>query len=194
MCSCTTHNDNGMGALAAGYGLRGITDPIHKGARFSLGVEVSGWYRIDDLFVDTEALRTALINSGYVAANTQVYQKAGIINPYIVVEGGSGREYGSALHLRDAVLSVIQSMHRIDAGTLGFEAETYNAQTNAPTVARYDAATGGAVYAPTTSAGPGSFSGVIDSLATSLGVTQTQAVLIGAGGAILGLVLLKRLI
>ena len=192
MCNCT-HNDNGLGALAAGFGLRGITDPIHKGARFSLGVEFAGLYRIDDLFVDTEYLRTALINSGYVTSNTQVYQKAGIINPYIVVEGGSGREYGSALHLRDAVLSVIQATHRIDAGTLSFEAETYNAQTQAPTVARYDAATGGAVYAPASS-GSDSVSGIFDSIAASLGVTRSQAVMIGAGGAILGLVLLKRLI
>lgn len=192
MCNCT-HNDNGMGALAAGYGLRGVTDPIHKGARFSLGVEFEGLYRIDDLFVDTEALRTALINSGYVTWNTQVYKQAGIINPYIVVEGGSGREYGSALHLRDAVLSVIQATHRIDASTLSFEAETYNPQTQAPTVARYDAATGGAVYAPATQ-GADSFSGIFDSIAVSLGVTRSQAVMIGAGGAILGVIFLKRLI
>lgn len=188
MCTC---NDNGLGALAAGFGLRGITDPIHKNARFSLGVEIVGLYRIDDLFADPEAIRTALINSGYVSVNTQVYQRAGIINPYIVVEGGSGREYGSAMHLRDAVLSVIQSMHRIDAGTVSFEADTYNPQTQAPTVARYDAATGGAVYAPVSS---DSFSGIFDQLAASLGVTRTQAVMIGAGGAIVGLILLKRLI
>lgn len=192
MCNCK-HNDNGMGALAAAYGLRGITDPVRIGAPFSLGVELTSWASIDD-FVDEEALRRALASSGYVQASVQVYQMAGVFNPFVVVEGHSGREYGSATHLRDAVLSVIQSQYTIDPASIRFEATTYNPQTQAQTIARYDAQTGGAQYAPRVPAGSNSFSGIFDSIAGSLGVTRSQAVLIGAGGAILGVVLLKRLI
>lgn len=191
MCNCT-HNDNGMGALASVYGLRGITDPVHIGAPFSLGVELTSWASIDD-FVDEEALRRALAGSGYVQASVQVYQMAGVFNPFVVVEGHSGREYGSATHLRDAILSVVQDQYRIDPASVRFEATTYNPQTQAQSVARYDAPTGGAQYAPA-AAGADTFSGVFDSIAGSLGVTRSQAVLIGAGGAILGVILLKRLI
>ena len=192
MCNCT-HNDNGMGALAAGYGLRGITDPVHIGAPFSLGVELTSWASIDD-FVDENALRRALDSSGYVRPGVQVYQMAGVFNPFIVVEGQSGREYGSATHLRDAVLSVVQSQYTIDPASIRFEAQTYNPQTQARTVARYDAQTGGsAQYAPPATSGA-DVSGIFDQIAGSLGVTRSQAVMIGAGGAILGLILLKRLI
>lgn len=192
MCNCV-HNDNGMGALAAAYGLRGLTDPVHVGAPFSLGVELMGLWYANDLFFDAESLRKALIASGYVLGNVQVYQKAGIVNPYIVIEGQSGREYGSATHLRDAVLSIVQASYHIDAGTIGYEVQTYNAQTQAQTVARYDAAAGSATQAPGTSAA-GAVSGIVDKIATSFGVTQSQALLIGAGGAIVGVILLKRLI
>ncbi len=190
MCNCT--NDNGMGALAAAYGLRGINDPVHVGAPFSLGVELTSWASVED-FVNEENLRQALALSGYVQANVQVYQMAGVFNPFIVVEGGSGREYGSALHLKDAVLSIIKSQYTIDPASVRFEAQTYNAQTQAQTITRYDAPTGGSAQNAASGAG-GAVSGIVDKIATSFGVTQSQALLIGAGGAVVGIFLLKRLI
>ena len=183
-CCCdTTRGLTGLGAL----------DPIHVGAPFSLGVEISGWWYIHDMMVDVDVIRLKLDASGYVQPGVQVYQMAGVINPFIVVEGRSGREYGSADHLKDAVLSVIASLNTADYSTVRFEAQTYSAATGSGSTARYDAPLGGSAnYAPA-AAGSDGLSSALDQLAVWMGVSRTQAALIGAGGALVGILLLKRL-
>ncbi len=171
-------------------GLGALLPPIHLFAPFSLGVELSEL--AGPRAIDTEAIRQALSASDYVLPAVQVYQKAGFFNPYIVVEGYSGREYGSATHLRDAVLSVIEAATRgaatINYGSVGFEAETYDPLSGATQTARYDASTGSA-----TQAGPGQTQSIASWISRSLGIsgTEASAVLIG-GGALLLVLLLKR--
>lgn len=166
-------------------GLAAITDPIHYGASFSLGVELTFVYP------DTEAIRHALNSSDYVRSGVNVYKLSGYINPFIVIEGQSGREYGSASHLKDAVLSVIENHYELNRSSVRFEAQTYQVGSGAPTTGRYDASVGGsASEAPLEpiSMNP------IDGIAKILGVTRNEAMVIGIGGAVVGVVLLKRLL
>lgn len=197
-CECQ-HTDNGLGALAAVYGLGVIKgQPVHRGAPFSYAVEFEDWYADvswKPLVQVLSEIKAKLDQSGYVTGLTKIYQLAGYFDPFIVVEGFSGREYGSDLHLRDAITSVVTSIYgNIDYSTIKFEVETYNPQTNQPQTTRRDTSGGGATQAPQDSSSGFSLPSLeIDKLATSLGVTRTQAILIGAGGALLGLLLLRRL-
>ncbi len=55
-------------------------------------------------------IESKLAASGYISGLIRAYQLSGTINPFIVIAGGSGREYGSDLDLRDAVLSVLDGV------------------------------------------------------------------------------------
>lgn len=168
--------------------------PVHLNAPFTLGVEVNGWGRIEDLFVDTEQLRVALDRSSYVTPGVQVYKAAGVINPFIVVEGRSGREYGSATHLKDAVLSVLGQFNVLNRDTVQFQAETYDPQTNAPQTGTYQAAgidnTPGA-YPQLSYPGSG---GLVDSIGQAFGLDQTGTYVLIGGGALVTVLLLRRLL
>lgn len=183
-------NRGGLGALSLG--------PIHYGARFSLGVELAEWWA-DTSFrelPDAMALiRQRLVQSGYVDSSTRVYQLSGYLNPFIVIEGGSGREYGSATHLKDAVLSIVETVAAIDAASVRFEAETYTpgaAPSVAPTVQRYDAISGGNNSAPP--ATPSGVAAFFDQVAGDLGITRGQAIGLGIGAGFVGLILLRRIL
>lgn len=188
--SCCSGCAQGMGCddhwlalahRAHAQGLRGIGDPIHVGAWFRLGVEINGWGTWDDLFVDVDQIRQALDASGYVVPGVQVWKQAGLINAFIVVEGKSGREYGQALHLRDAVLSVISGLHPINAGSVQFEASTYDAGSGAET-STYVTAPRNVPSAPIT-----------QPIASALGVdTQTATYLAIGAAVVLGIVILRR--
>ncbi len=156
--------------------------PIHAGAAFSLGVELAGAWNINDLFVDTDMIRRALDASGYVRPGVQVYQQAGIINPFVVVSGQSGREYGSASHLRDAIISVMQGINTLNLDTLKFQADTYNPETNAPSTTASNNAASGA--------------GVLDQAGAAVGnlfnVSPSTGLLIGAVAALALVLIIKR--
>lgn len=182
---------------AAGLGDLSL-NPIHAGARFSLGVELADWW-LDTSFREIDEaiteMRKRLVQSGYVNQGIRVYQLAGYFNPFIVVEGVSGREYGSATHLKDAILSVVESVAAIDGGTVRFEAETYtpgSAASASPIPQRYDAPAGGTNSAPPQ--GPSEFGQFFNQLSTDLGISRGQAIGLTLGGVLVGLVLLKRLI
>lgn len=171
---CNHYYNSGLGSLEL--------PPIHAGAPFSLGVELAGAWNINDLFVDTDLIRRALDASGYVQAGVQVYQQAGIINPFVVVSGRSGREYGSAAHLRDAIISVMQGFNTLNLETLKFQADTYNPTTGAPSTTASNNAASGA--------------GVLDQAGAAVGnlfnVNPSTGLLIGAVGALALVLILKR--
>ena len=162
--------------------------PIHAGAAFSLGVELAGAWNINDLFVDVDAIRRALDASGYVRPGVQVYQQAGIINPFVVVSGESGREYSKASHLRDAVLSVMQGLNTLNLDTLKFQANTYDPNTGTVLTVIDDNSGGGS--------GSGDGKNGIDDFAKKLGelfkVSPSTGLLIGAVGALALVLIIKR--
>lgn len=171
-----------MSCRCESNGLGAISDPIHRGAWFRLGVEINGWGDWEDLFVDLDEIRRALNDSGYVVPDVQVWKQAGVVNAFVVVEGKSGREYGQALHLRDAVLSVMSNLHVLNYGSVQFEAETYNASSGTPTTT--------VVAAPRNQTIAGS---VTQTIASGLGVSQKEAMILAlGGGALLLLLVLKR--
>lgn len=171
-----------MSCRCQNNGLQGISDPIHRGAWFRLGVEVSGWGDLEDLWVDLEEIRHALDDSGYVVPGVQVWKQAGVINTFVVVEGKSGREYGQAMHLRDAVLSVIGNLHVLNYGSVQFEAETYDASSGTRTTT--------VIEAPRNQTVAG---GVTQQIMSGLGVTQKEANILAIGGvALVVLFVLKR--
>lgn len=168
--------------------------PVHRGAPFSLGVEVNGWGRLEDLFVDTEQLRVALDRSDYVVPGVQVYKASGVVNPFIVVEGQSGREYGSATHLKDAVLSVMGNYNMLNRDTVRFTAQTYDPASNATQTATYTAAgvdDGAGAYPNLAYPGGGDF---IDIIGGRFGLDRTGAYVVTFGGALIGFLLLRRLL
>ena len=156
--------------------------PVHAGAPFSLGVELAGAWNINDLFVDTDLIRRALDASGYVQTGVQVYQQAGIINPFVVVSGRSGREYGSAAHLRDAIISVMQGFNTLNLETLKFQADTYNPETGAPSTTASNNAASGADVLNQAGAAVGNL----------FNVNPSTGLLIGAVGALALVLILKR--
>lgn len=183
-----------MSYLGRQIGLGALTlPPIHQGASFSLGVEIdvdcnsaSGCVWMDS---DEESIREALNRSGYVIPGVLVYQLSGALNPFIVIEGASGREYGSANHLRDAIISVMRGLgYFLNTSALRFQADTYDPQTGAPSTGRYDAPIGGGTSPP-----PDVVSdigaGIVDTISDAFSIDRSTATLIGVGAGVLVLIL-----
>lgn len=170
-------------------GLGDITgNPVHIGAPFQLGVELSGWYAdvsFRELPQLLQQMEAALSRSGYTSGLVKIYQIAGSLNPFIVVDGYSGREYGSDKHLRDSVLSVLSSIYQ----NLNYSSVTF-------TVATYDAQTG--QQQVTTTPAPrempnGSFPVQVgDTLGSVFGVDAQTGLIIGAFGLLVIITLLRR--
>lgn len=171
--------------------------PVHIGAPFELGVELGNVLfateatRMPTLLADIESKLAA---SGYVSGLIRAYQLSGTINPFIVIAGGSGREYGSDLHLRDAVLSVLDGIMRgigsnVNYASVTFTAETYDPQTGQTSVST--------TPAPRDMVDSGSLGAAVGQVGDTLGSwfsTDSQTGLIIGGIGLLGiLLLLKRL-
>lgn len=189
-CNCRLPGSIATSGEGAG-GLGALLPPVHIGAPFSLGVEVSE-FSGGPRAIDIEQIRLALAASDYVLPSVQVYQMGGYFNPFVVVEGSSGREYGSATHLKDAVLSVIQAATAgaatVNFGSVRFEAETYEPSTGGAQTTRFDAPLGGGA-----SGAPQVISSLTQSIASYFGLSADEAKLILIGGAaILALVVLRR--
>lgn len=134
--------------------------PNQSGASFALSFEANGWDLLTDLSIWTtnqllENIRLAVQASGFVQTPVRVYTLNDSpinFNPYVVIEGRAAYAHSSASHLRDAILSAVQNVISYDAGSVRFEADTYNPQTGEantdPTLRRYDAPTGGNNVAP----------------------------------------------
>lgn len=186
MCDC---NGNGLGAITG--------RPVHLGAPFQLGVELAEWGT--DLAVEVldpfdwsttafpdllRSMESKLAGSGYTSGLVKIYRLAGYVNPYIVVESYSGREYGSDQHLKDAVLSVLASLYpKLNYGSVTFSAETYDPATGQTQITT--------TPAPRESTGSGVLDQVGQTIGSTFGLDTQSALLLGALGAV-GLVLLLR--
>jgi len=181
--SCCCHERDLIGGLMGDL----TGKPVHKGARFSLGVEINNYILFQD---DLELMMTALGQSQYVGPQIKVSQLAGVINPFIMIEGTSGREYGSDHHLEDAILSVIQGQgYSLNLETVRFEVQTYDPETGQTGTTRRDTPAGGsASNAPP----PGAKTSFWDDIAKELEISKSEAQLMIIGGGALLLVLLAR--
>lgn len=166
---------NGLGSLDL--------PPIQNGSSFSLGVELSGWDTLTDLSYWSKdgllaAIKKAVESGGFVQIPVRVYFLTGNINwnPFLVVEGKAFYSHSSASHLRDAVLSAIGSVINFNAGSVRFEADTYDAATGQlntePSKRRYDAPAGGNNQAPPETPKEIDWPDFIDTLSIELGVSQ----------------------
>lgn len=174
--------------MCCGNGLGAITGrPIRKDAPFQLGVELQDWWQdlsfeeLPDLMTRMEA---ALSRSGYVSGLVKVYQLAGVVNPFIVVESYSGREYGSDQHLKDAVLSVLGSLYnKLNFASVTFTAETYDPTTGTTAIST--------TPAPRSSTGVNVLDQLGGTIGGAVGVDSTSGLLLAALGVV-GLVMLLR--
>lgn len=191
-CGCGSECCKQSDALLSGLsGILGELDPIHESGWFSYGAELIGTSVIGDLMTTViDNIREAVNKSGYAYAN-DVRHASGYLNPFIIIEGGSGREYGSADHLKKAITDTIQGLgYRVNTGSINFYASTYNPQTGEPT--------------QTESVGPNNKSSsrkpdckwdeleLTDYVACQLGITTSSAMVVGAVGGLLAVVLLSK--
>ena len=173
------------------WGFGALSEPaMNAGQRFALGVEINnGVYSLSP-YTAANDIRDAINKSGYVDGLT-VQWMAGYINPFYSIEGRARYGHARASDLRETLLAIIQNNGYVldDAATKG-TAETVNTPIGQPGSIGGGAITtdanGQSVYLgsaynqqPTTS--PLSL-GVVDDLASALGVTPTQAAIVGALG------------
>ncbi|OQB32224.1 MAG: hypothetical protein BWY07_01983 [Candidatus Hydrogenedentes bacterium ADurb.Bin170] len=182
------------GLLSGLSGLLGDLPPIHQGAWYSFGAEIDGFSITDYLNPDVDAARiqAAINQSGYAQAQT-VEKVSGVINPFFVIEGVSGREYGSASHLKKAIADVIAAQgYEITPGSINFYATTYNATTGQQQSTQD---VGSNNQGSSSSAGGScNFNSMklTDYLACQLGVTPTTAATVGIIGGLAAALLLFR--
>lgn len=168
----------------AGFGLGDLSlAPMWAGDRFSFGVEITlGW---GSAFSSYEVIAQWVEDAG-LSYNTRSYKLSGSINPFVVVEGQAAQNFDSASDLRDAIFSILAAHVWANAGTIRFEAETHPDGGGSYPTQRIDTPQGSGPGIPAPLAGP------INSLAQSLGITQTQALIAGVALAVVGVVVLKR--
>jgi len=180
------------------WGFGALSEPaMNAGQRFALGVEITTgiWSSYGQA---AEAIRVGLIKSGY-ATDVRVAHLSGYIHPFFSIEGKARYSHASASDLRETLLTVIEAMgYVMDAGATKWQAETVNYSGPVGNTTSTTTADGQSVYLgsaynqqPTTS--PISL-GVVDDLASALGVTPTQAAIIGALGVLVVLVAVKKVL
>jgi len=167
----------------AGFGLGELSlAPMWAGDRFSFGVEITlGW---GSAFSSYEQIAQWIEQAG-LSYDTRSYKLSGTINPFVVIEGRAAQNFESASELRDAIFYILASQVWANAGTIRFEAETHPDGSSNPTQ-RIDTPQGSGPSLPGIIASP------INSLAQSLGITQSQALIAGIALAIVGVVVLKK--
>jgi hypothetical protein len=163
---------------------------VRNGAPFRLGVELSNWWAdtswrdLDTVLKDFES---ALTRSGYITGLVRAYQVAGWANPYISIDGYSGKDFSSDQHLRDALLSVIKSVYPgIDYSTVGWQVEidtTVNPSPGTQTV--YTPSTQQQASAPV-------FASATQSIGSWFDGQNTTTLLLGGAALLIVLSLLRR--
>ncbi len=172
-CQC---EQSGLGHLMGQLSL----PPVKKGARFQFGYNVgytAGGFRAEGVAEATNA-------AGVTFDATSSYL-AGVLNPFIALEGRSNADWNSGSDFRDALYNAI-------AGA-GYPIQPESIQFNVETVQ------GGYTLPPVSSTGPpgasagGAVGDFFDEIAGSLGVSKqtAQAIAIG-GGVLLAVLFLKK--
>jgi len=189
------------------FGLAGLAEldlpPNQAGASFELGVELNGWDVLTDLSNWTMAglldeVRLAVQQGGFVQVPAQVFSLTGITswNPFIVIKGRAAYAHSSASHLRDAILSAVATVVGYNAGSVRFEADTYDPTTGQthtdPAKRRYDAPVGGGTTPPPDIPKPFEWPEFIKTLANELNIKPASAFGILIGGGLLGLLMVKK--
>ena len=176
----------GCGCGKCGSGLLGLLGdlrlaPMYAGDRFSFGFEstLGGGPGFGSNPFSYEGIATLIEDAG-LSYNTRSYQAAGIINPFIVIDGVSAQNWDSASDLRDSIFSVVQSAgYWPNSSTIRFEAETHPEDTQAVTTQRSDS-------------GVPSSGLNLDSISSKLGITSATTLAIGAALALGAFALLSR--
>lgn len=164
---------------------------VRTGAPFRLGVELSNWWADTswrDLDTTLKDLESAIVRSGYTSGLVRAYQVAGWANPYISIDGYSGRDYSSDQHLRDALLSVVRSVYSaIDYSSVGWQVDIDTTVT-APGVQT--------IYTPSSAQQQASDNNPVtaasQAIGNALGVDNTTALLLGGAAVLLIITLVKR--
>lgn len=169
-------------------GLMGALDPIHIESYFELSLEMDvKCYSASGCVwaLENEREIQAAINESDYASGVEVYRIAGVINPYIVIRGYSAQDFGSADHLRKGILDTITAAgYLFNAGSVRFQADTYDPTTGEPTTTRDDR--------PLDTTPDPNAPSWFDQLALDLGVEKQTATYLIIGGAVLAIALIAK--
>ena len=163
---------------------------VRTGAPFRLGVELSNWWADTswrDLDTTLKDLESAIVRAGYTSGLVRAYQVAGWANPYISIDGYSGRDYSSDQHLRDALLSVVRSVYpAIDYSSVGWQVDIDTTAPAAPGVQT--------IYTPSAQqvSDNNPVTAASQAIGNALGVDSTSALLLGGAAVLLIITLVKR--
>lgn len=193
-------------------GLGGLGAMLAAGSKVRLGFayDIANYSGVADPSANdnpsyiSEVIHSALLASAdwdFASLNVSVTPSAylGLQDGYILIQGTINRDKGSPGDIEDEAYWVIRNnlpaldITRRDPIIIDYVPPAY---ANNPTVAQRNTPADTTPRGSLTSSGSswGSVSDMVNSLARTLGVDQTTALVIGAGGAVLGLILLKRLL
>lgn len=183
-CCCDQSGLSGLYGLDGLNGLMGQLSlpPVKKGARFQFGYNVgytAGGFRAEGV---AEATNAAGLTFDAVSSYL-----AGVLNPFIALEGRSNRDWNSGSDFRDALNNAIAGAgYPIEPQSIQFNVETVSdGYTPPPVSSTRPPGTGGGSQIP----GADFF----DQIAASLNVTKQTAQMLAFGGGLLLLVMvLKR--
>jgi len=165
------------------YGLMGQLSlpPVKKGARFQLGYNVgytAGGFRAEGV---AEATNSAGLTFDAISSYL-----AGVLNPFIALEGRSNRDWNSGSDFRDALYNAIDGAgYPIEPQSIQFNVETVQDGYTPPPVS--STRPPGAPVGTTPV-----LQGFFDEIAASLNVTRETAQMITIGGGFFLLLLVFK--
>jgi hypothetical protein len=188
--NCCVGCQSGMGCCS-GFGLSGLygldnlmgdlsLPPVKKGARFQFGYNVG---YLGEGFIASGVGET--LNQSGLTDSAVSYQIAGMLNPFIAVEGKSNRDWNSGTDFRDAIYNAINGAgYPIEPSSIQFNVETVSGGYTAPPVSS---------TRPPGTSGRSIGTSFWDEIAAGLGVPKGTAQAIGLGvGAILLILIAKK--
>jgi hypothetical protein len=202
-CCCS---QSGMGALSRVYGLRGLGALLAGGSKVRVGFSYNTAYQTyEDLNPDwvRQVVIGAMLGSGAFTEAAAVRQP-GTWREYLTVYGTTAFDFAQPEDVGDFIQQLIReylpevTIYGRDPVVIDSVPAAVANQPNVqqPNYQQYQTPVNRNVsgHSSSSSSLPSSVSGFVNSLARTFGVDQTTALVIGAGGAVLGLILLKRLI
>lgn len=179
-------------AASSGLGLIDPGKPVPSGSYFEYGIELTNW------FIDTSTwaedneqflryIEQKLADFGVGDVYASILK--GYLNPFLVIQGKNYYAYSTARELQDAITAQVRAAYKnANVGTIRFEVDTYDTNTGQRDTYRYDAPKGGTA----TNAPPVPQTDTLSEWASSLGMSKDALVLLGLGGLVLTVVLVKR--
>jgi hypothetical protein len=164
--------------------------PVWPGARFQFGYNI-GY----DLSAFAASELAGVVEGAGLAYDAGSYKVAGWLNPFVTVEGSSVLYWDSAIDFCNAVRNELQTagyplqVQTVQCNVENQSNEPGQAPVITPVIMPSDSS-GGNV--PRNAQGGCSGLSVTDSIACNFGISTSTALLVGAGLALVGLVLIKR--